>query len=250
VDTLKQKLAKSKSPQAKNLLAVADALVKKSVWIVGGDGWAYDLGYGGLDHVLSTGRNVNLLVLDTEVYSNTGGQASKATPRGAVARFAAQGKGLSKKDLGLMAIAYGSVYVARVAMGYSDQHTLKAFLEAESYTGPSIIIAYSHCIAHGIDMAKGLEQQKLAVQSGLWPLYRYDPRLADDGKNPLQVDCKEPTIPVEQYMYNETRFRMLVQSDEQRAEVLLKLSREDARSRWNFYSQLAAMHYGETPEQK
>ena len=250
VDTLKQKLAKSKSPQAKNLLAVADALVKKSVWIVGGDGWAYDIGYGGLDHVLSTGRNVNLLVLDTEVYSNTGGQASKATPRGAVARFAAQGKGLSKKDLGLMAIAYGSVYVARVAMGYSDQHTLKAFLEAESYTGPSIIIAYSHCIAHGIDMAKGLEQQKLAVQSGLWPLYRYDPRLADDGKNPLQVDCKEPTIPVEQYMYNETRFRMLVQSDEQRAEVLLKLSREDARSRWNFYSQLAAMHFGETPEQK
>jgi pyruvate-ferredoxin/flavodoxin oxidoreductase len=250
VDTLKQKLAKSKNPQAKNLLAVADALVKKSVWIVGGDGWAYDIGYGGLDHVLSTGRNVNLLVLDTEVYSNTGGQASKATPRGAVARFAAQGKGLSKKDLGLMAIAYGSVYVARVAMGYSDQHTLKAFLEAESYTGPSIIIAYSHCIAHGIDMAKGLEQQKLAVQSGLWPLYRYDPRLADDGKNPLQVDCKEPTIPVEQYMYNETRFRMLVQSDEQRAEVLLKLSREDARSRWNFYSQLAAMHYGETPEQK
>ena len=250
VDTLKQKLAKSKNPQAKNLLAVADALVKKSVWIVGGDGWAYDIGYGGLDHVLSTGRNVNLLVLDTEVYSNTGGQASKATPRGAVARFAAQGKGLSKKDLGLMAIAYGSVYVARVAMGYSDQHTLKAFLEAESYTGPSIIIAYSHCIAHGIDMAKGLEQQKLAVQSGLWPLYRYDPRLADDGKNPLQVDCKEPTIPVEQYMYNETRFRMLVQSDEQRAEVLLKLSREDARSRWNFYSQLAAMHFGETPEQK
>ncbi|KAF0106886.1 MAG: putative pyruvate-flavodoxin oxidoreductase [Anaerolineaceae bacterium] len=250
VDALKQKLAKSKNPQAKNLLAVADSLVKKSVWIVGGDGWAYDIGYGGLDHVLSTGRDVNLLVLDTEVYSNTGGQASKSTPRGAVARFAAQGKGLSKKDLGLMAIAYGSVYVARVAMGYSDQHTLKSFLEAESFPGPSIIIAYSHCIAHGIDMARGLDQQKLAVQSGLWPLYRYDPRLAEANKNPLQVDCKEPTIPVEQYMYNETRFRMLTQSDEARAEALLKLSREDAKSRWNFYSQLAAMHYGETPEQK
>jgi pyruvate-ferredoxin/flavodoxin oxidoreductase len=250
VAILKRKLEKSTNPQAKNLAAVTDALVKKSVWIVGGDGWAYDIGYGGLDHVLSTGRNVNLLVLDTEVYSNTGGQASKSTPRGAVARFAAQGKGLSKKDLGLMAIAYGYVYVARIAMGFSDQHTLKAFLDAESYDGPSIIIAYSHCAMHGIDMAKGLEQQKLAVQSGLWPLYRYDPRLTAEGKNPLLVDYKEPTIPVDQYMYNENRFRMLVQSDEQRAEALLKLSREDAKSRWNFYSQLAAMHYGETQEQK
>lgn len=250
VDALKQKLAQSKNPQAKNLAAVADALVKKSVWIVGGDGWAYDIGYGGLDHVLSTGRNVNLLVLDTEVYSNTGGQASKSTPRGAVARFAAQGKGLSKKDLGLMAIAYGYVYVARVAMGFNDQHTLKAFIEAESYDGPSIIIAYSHCISHGIDMAKGLEQQKLAVQCGLWPLYRYDPRLGAEGKNPLMVDYKEPTIPVDQYMYNETRFRMLVQSDEARAEALLKLSREDAKARWNFYSQMAAMHYSENIEQK
>jgi pyruvate-ferredoxin/flavodoxin oxidoreductase len=247
---LKQKLASSKHPQAKNLAAVADALVKKSVWIVGGDGWAYDIGYGGLDHVLSTGRDVNMLVLDTEVYSNTGGQASKSTPRGAVARFAAQGKGLSKKDLGMMAIAYGYVYVARVAMGYSDQGTLKAFLEAESYPGPSIIIAYSHCINHGIDMVKGLEQQKLAVQSGMWPLYRYDPRLAAEGRNPLQIDCKEPTVPVEQYMYNETRFRMLTQSNEGRAEELLKLSREDAKARWNFYSQMAAMHYDKGTEQK
>ncbi|MBN2388368.1 MAG: pyruvate:ferredoxin (flavodoxin) oxidoreductase [Anaerolineales bacterium] len=245
VAALKEKLAQSKNPQAKNLLAVADALVKKSVWIVGGDGWAYDIGYGGLDHVMSLGRNLNILVLDTEVYSNTGGQASKSTPRGAVARFAASGKGLSKKDLGLMAIAYGYVYVARVALGFSDQHTLKAFLEAESYDGPSIIIAYSHCAMHGIDMAKGLEQQKLAVQSGLWPLYRYDPRLADEGKNPLLLDYKEPTVPVEQYMYNETRFRMLTQSNEARAESLLKLAREDAQSRWNFYSQLAAMHYSE-----
>ncbi len=250
VEILKQKLATSKTPQAGNLVAVADALVKKSVWIVGGDGWAYDIGYGGLDHVLSTGRDVNLLVLDTEVYSNTGGQASKSTPRGAVARFAASGKGLSKKDLGLMAIAYGYVYVARVAMGFNDQHTLKAFLEAESYPGPSIIIAYSHCISHGIDMAKGLEQQKLAVQCGLWPLYRYDPRLAADGKNSLLIDYKEPTIPVDQYMYNETRFRMLTQSDEARAETLLKLSREDAKARWNFYSQMAAMHYNEPAEQK
>jgi pyruvate-ferredoxin/flavodoxin oxidoreductase len=248
VEVLKKKLENSKNPQAKNLFAVADAFVKKSVWIFGGDGWAYDIGYGGLDHVISTRRNVNILVLDTEVYSNTGGQASKSTPRGAVARFAAQGKGLSKKDLGLMAIAYGYVYVARVAMGYNDQHTLRAVLEAESYDGPSIVIAYSHCIAHGIDMVKGLEQQKLAVQSGLWPLYRYDPRLAEEGKNPLTVDSKEPTIPVEQYMYNETRFRMLVQSDEARAESLLKLAREDARARWNFYSQMAAMHYSEPAE--
>jgi pyruvate-ferredoxin/flavodoxin oxidoreductase len=250
VDALKQKLAQSKNPQAKNLAAVADAMVKKSVWLVGGDGWAYDIGYGGLDHVISTGRNVNLLILDTEVYSNTGGQASKSTPRGAVARFAAQGKGLSKKDLGLMAMAYGYVYVARVAMGFNDQHTLRSFIDAESYDGPSIIIAYSHCISHGIDMAKGLEQQKLAVQCGLWPLYRYDPRLAAAGKNPLLIDYKEPTIPVDQYMYNETRFRMLVQSDEARAEALLKLSREDAKARWNFYSQMAAMHYSENNEQK
>ncbi|MCX7607794.1 MAG: pyruvate:ferredoxin (flavodoxin) oxidoreductase [Anaerolineales bacterium] len=244
VAILKERLGKSKHPEAANLLAVADALVKKSVWIIGGDGWAYDIGYGGLDHVLSTGYDVNLLVLDTEVYSNTGGQASKATPRGAVARFAAQGKSMPKKDLGLMAIAYGHVYVARVAMGYNDAHTLKAFLEAESYPGPSLIIAYSHCIAHGIDMAKGLEHQKMAVQSGLFPLYRYDPRLAAEGKNPFQIDCKEPSIPVEQYMYSETRFRMLTQSDEARAEQLLQLARQDAKARWNFYSHLASMHYG------
>jgi pyruvate-ferredoxin/flavodoxin oxidoreductase len=243
VEALKQKLTTSKNPQAKNLASVADSLVKKSVWILGGDGWAYDIGYGGLDHVLSTGRNVNMLVLDTEVYSNTGGQSSKSTPRGAVARFAASGKSTAKKDLGLMAIAYGYVYVARVAMGFSDQHTLKSFIEAESYDGPSLIIAYSHCINQGIDMAKGLEQQKLAVQCGLWPLYRYDPRLTQEGKNPLMIDYKEPTIPVEQYMYNETRFRMLTQSDEARAEKLLKQSQADAKARWTFYSQMAAMHY-------
>ena len=184
---LKNKLAKSSDPRAKDLVSVADSLVKKSVWIMGGDGWAYDIGYGGLDHVLASGRNVNVLVLDTEVYSNTGGQASKSTPRGAVAKFAMSGKGLPKKDLGLIAMAYGYVYVARVAMGYNDQQTLKAFLEAESYDGPSLIIAYSHCIEHGFDMIHGLEQQKLAVQSGSWPVYRYDPRLAHEGKNPLMI---------------------------------------------------------------
>jgi len=242
------KAANGAKPYLAEIAELKDLLVEKSVWCIGGDGWAYDIGYGGLDHVLAMNRNVNVLVLDTEVYSNTGGQASKSTPRGAVARFAAQGKGLSKKDLGLMAIAYGYVYVARVAMGYNDQHTLRAILDAESYDGPSVIMAYSHCINHGIDMEKGLEQQKLAVQSGLWPLYRYDPRLAAEGRNPLQIDYKEPSIPVEQYMYNETRFRMLTQSDEGRAEQLLKLAREDAKARWSFYSQLAAMHYGSTSE--
>ncbi len=193
---LKQKLAGSTDTRAKDLISVADSLVKKSVWIMGGDGWAYDIGYGGLDHVLASGRNVNVLVLDTEVYSNTGGQASKSTPRGAVARFAMSGKGLPKKDLGLIAMAYGYVYVARVAMGYNDQQTFKAFLEAEAYDGPSLIIAYSHCIQQGIDNQIGLEQQKLAVQSGVWPIYRYNPRLAHEGKNPLIIENKEPTIPV------------------------------------------------------
>jgi pyruvate-ferredoxin/flavodoxin oxidoreductase len=208
--------------------------VRKSVWIIGGDGWAYDIGYGGLDHVLATGRDVNILVLDTGVYSNTGGQASKATPRAAVAKFAAQGKDRPRKDLGLMAIAYGTVYVASVAMGYNDQQTLRAFLEAESYPGPSLIIAYSHCINHGIDMRKGLEQQKLAVQCGLWPVYRYDPRLIEQGKNPLILEYKGPQIPLEEYAYKETRFRMLLQSDEARAEALLQQAKQDILARWNF----------------
>jgi pyruvate-ferredoxin/flavodoxin oxidoreductase len=240
---LKNKLAKSSDPRAKDLVSVADSLVKKSVWIMGGDGWAYDIGYGGLDHVLASGRNVNVLVLDTEVYSNTGGQASKSTPRGAVAKFAMSGKGLPKKDLGLIAMAYGYVYVARVAMGYNDQQTLKAFLEAESYDGPSLIIAYSHCIEHGFDMIHGLEQQKLAVQSGSWPVYRYDPRLAHEGKNPLMIESKEPTIPVSQYAYNETRYKMLTQIDEGRAEELMREAQQDAKSRWTLYQQMAAIHY-------
>jgi pyruvate-ferredoxin/flavodoxin oxidoreductase len=243
VEILKQKLAGKTDPKSRDLLSLADLLVKKSVWIIGGDGWAYDIGYGGLDHVMASGRNVNILVLDTEVYSNTGGQSSKSTPRGAVAKFAMSGKGISKKDLGLIAMSYGYVYVARIAMGSSDAQTLKAILEAEAFDGPSLIIAYSHCIAHGIDMAKGLEQQKLAVQSGHWPLYRYNPALIADGQNPLSIDSKAPSIPLEQYIYNETRYRMLVQSDEARAEMLLHEAQNDVNKRWEYYQQMASMHY-------
>ncbi len=243
VQALKQKLVGKTDPKSRDLVSLADLLVKKSVWIIGGDGWAYDIGYGGLDHVMASGRNVNILVLDTEVYSNTGGQASKSTPRGAVAKFAMSGKGISKKDLGLIAMSYGYVYVARIAMGSSDQQTLKAILEAEAFDGPSLIIAYSHCIAHGIDMAKGLEQQKLAVQSGHWPLYRYNPDLATQGQNPLTIDSKAPSIPLEEYIYNETRYRMLVQSDEARAEMLLKSAQLDVNKRWEYYQQMASMHY-------
>jgi pyruvate-ferredoxin/flavodoxin oxidoreductase len=216
----------------KDLLSLADTLVRKSVWIVGGDGWAYDIGYGGLDHVLASGANVNVLVLDTEVYSNTGGQASKATPRGAVAKFAARGKGTTKKDLGLLAMDYGTIYVARVAMGADDLQTLRAFHEAEAYDGPSLIIAYSHCIAHGIAMHKGLEQQKLAVQSGAWMLYRYHPTLVATGKPPLTIDSKAPSIPLEQYIYNETRYRMLQQSNPERAAALLQQAQQEVKQRW------------------
>ncbi len=241
VAELKEKLAWSDAPLAYDLLSVADALVRKSVWIIGGDGWAYDIGYGGLDHVLASGRNVKVLILDTEVYSNTGGQASKSTPRAAVAKFAASGKGLAKKDLGMLAMSYGYVYVARVAMGASDQQTLNAFLEAEAYDGPALIIAYSHCIAHGIEMRKGLEQQKLAVQSGLWPLYRYNPALIDQGKNPLILDSKEPSVPLETYAYNETRYRMLLQSDEGRAKQLMQEAKQDVVSHWKHYQQMVAL---------
>ncbi|HEX9012668.1 MAG TPA: thiamine pyrophosphate-dependent enzyme, partial [Anaerolineaceae bacterium] len=243
VAVLKQRLQGSDDPRAKNLLSVADALVRKSVWIMGGDGWAYDIGYGGLDHVLASGRNVNILVLDTEVYSNTGGQASKSTPRAAVAKFAAKGKALPKKDLGMIAMSYGYVYVARVAMGYSDSQTLKAFLEADAYDGPSLIIAYSTCINHGIDMVKGLEHQRMAVASGMEPLYRYNPTLADEGKNPLLIDSKDPSIPLEEYAYSETRYRMLTLSDEHRAEMLMKAAKLDVQKRWELYKQMAAIHY-------
>jgi pyruvate-ferredoxin/flavodoxin oxidoreductase len=251
VEALKAKLPKSKDPRAKMLLSVADALVKKSVWIVGGDGWAYDIGYGGLDHVIASGRNVNILVLDTEVYSNTGGQSSKSTPIGAVAKFAAKGKGIGKKDLGLIAMSYRYVYVAAVAMGANDQQTLKAFLEADAYDGPSLIIAYSHCIAHGMkDMKNGLEQQKLANQAGVWPMYRYNPANLMEGKNPLQLDSKDPTIAVKDYAYNENRYRQLVQADEARAEMLLNEAQENVNTRWELYKQMAAMTYPKPEEGK
>ena len=221
---------------------MADTLVKKSVWGFGGDGWAYDIGYGGLDHVLASGANVNLLVLDTEVYSNTGGQMSKSTPIGAVAKFAFGGKSKPKKDLGMMAMAYGNVYVARVAFGANDMQTVKAFLEAEAYDGPSLLICYRHCIAHGYDLVHGLDQQKAAVQSGYWPLYRYNPDLAKQGKNPLQLDSKAPSLPLEKYIYNETRYTMLVHSDPEAAKQLLALAAGGSRSNaGSLYEHLAAM---------
>jgi pyruvate-ferredoxin/flavodoxin oxidoreductase len=241
VQMLRLKLANVNTSEARDLLTIADMLVKKSVWIVGGDGWAYDIGYGGLDHVLSTGRDVNLLVLDTEVYSNTGGQASKATPRGAVAKFAAAGRPSAKKDLAAMAIAYGSVYVAHIAMGSSDMQTVKAFLEAEAYKGPSLIIAYSHCIAHGYDLAHGLDQQKVAVSSGYWPLFRYNPDLVDQGKNPFQLDSRTPTTALKDYLYNETRYTMLAKSNPEHARKLLALAEHDVESRWKLYDYWAHM---------
>jgi len=239
VEILKQKISAIDSPIARELMAVAGALVKKSIWIVGGDGWAYDIGYGGLDHVLASGRNVNVLVLDTEVYSNTGGQASKATPRAAVAKFAAGGKPVGKKDLALMAISYGSVYVAKVAMGSGDMHTVKAFLEAEAFDGPSLIIAYSHCIAHGYDLSFGIEQQKAAVNSGYWPLFRYNPDLTAQGKNPFQLDSRAPSIALKNYVYNETRYTMLAKSNPEEAQKLLKLAEEDVASRWKLYEHMS-----------
>ena len=224
----------------RDLLAVADSLVKKSVWILGGDGWAYDIGYGGLDHVLASGRNVNVLVMDTEVYSNTGGQMSKATPRGAVAKFAAGGKQSAKKDLGMMAVTYGNVYVARVAMGANDMQSVKAFLEAEKWNGPSIIIAYSPCIAHGYDLVHALDQSKLAVQTGYWPLFRYNPALVAEGKNPFVLDSKAPALPLEKYIYNETRYTMLVHSRPDDARRLLADAQADVMNRWRIYDQMAA----------
>ncbi len=244
VADLQKKLSGMDSPEARNLASLADYLVKKSVWIVGGDGWAYDIGYGGLDHVLASGRNVNLLVLDTEVYSNTGGQMSKSTPRGAVAKFAAGGKQVAKKDLGLHAINYASVYVAAVALGANDAQTVKAFLEAEAYDGPSIIVAYSHCIAHGINMTTGMKNQKAAVDCGYWPLYRYDPRLAAEGKNPLTLDSKAPKIPLKDYAYNETRYKMLTLSQPEEAKRLLALAQQDVLRHFQFYQQLASLEYG------
>ncbi|MCC6847196.1 MAG: pyruvate:ferredoxin (flavodoxin) oxidoreductase, partial [Deltaproteobacteria bacterium] len=247
VATLRERLRGVDGGAARDLASVAESLVRVDVWIVGGDGWAYDIGYGGLDHVLASGRNVNVLVLDTEVYSNTGGQMSKATPRGAVAKFAAGGKLLPKKDLGLLMMTYGHVYVASVAMGADDTQCLKAFREAESYDGPSLVIAYSHCIAHGYDMVHALDQQKALVASGAWPLYRYDPRLAAAGKNPLQLDAKPPSLAFKQYAYNETRYTMLAHADPEAARRVLALAEADVRRRWSLYHQLAAVACGVGP---
>ena len=239
VDKLKEQCKKSDCADCKQLMGIADYLVRKSVWGIGGDGWAYDIGYGGLDHVLASGTNVNLLVLDTEVYSNTGGQMSKATPRAAVAKFAAGGKPTPKKDLGLLAMTYGNIYVAKVAMGANTNQTVKAFVEAEAYAGPSLIIAYSHCIAHGYNLVNGYEHQKQAVNSGHWPLYRFDPQLKEQGKNPLQLDSKAPTIDFEEYAYGENRYRTLKQSKPEVAAALIKLAANDAVQRYALMEQLA-----------
>ncbi len=240
VAALKEKLAGMQSEAAHQLLPLVDALVKKDVWIVGGDGWAYDIGFGGLDHVIASGRNVNILVMDTEVYSNTGGQMSKSTPRGAVAKFAAGGKPMGKKDLGLIAMSYGNVYVAKVAMGAKDEQTLRAFLEAEAYDGPSLIIAYSHCIMHGIDMSKGMHDQKAAVDSGQWPLYRYNPQRLEQGENPMVLDSRAPKMPVKDYLQMETRFNMLKFSKPEVAKVLFAEAQDDVNERWALYEYMAS----------
>jgi len=243
VRELKRRLAALATPQAARLAAVADSLIVRSVWIVGGDGWAYDIGYGGLDHVLASGRNVNILVLDTEVYSNTGGQASKATPRGAVAKFAAAGKAIGKKDLGMIAMAYGNVYVAQVAIGANPVHTVRTLREAASWPGPSLVIAYSHCIAHGIDMTTGFSHQRDAVKSGYLTLYHYDPRLGMGGADhPLKLDSRKPTIPIEQFTMKEGRYAMLAQADPARARALSRQAQAEADARWQFYEQVAAVH--------
>ncbi len=245
VEQLKKQLKNVSGSEALHLMSLAEYLVKKSVWIMGGDGWAYDIGYGGLDHVIASGANVNILVLDTEVYSNTGGQMSKATPMGAVAKFAAGGKPTAKKDLALLATTYGTVYVARVAMGANDNQTVKAFIEAERYDGPSLIIAYSHCIAHGFSLKYGMNQQKLAVDSGYWPLFRYNPELIKEGKNPMILDSKAPKIPLEDYIYNETRYKMVIKMNPEAAKQFLVKAQKEVNKRWKQYENLAQMDYSD-----
>ena len=241
VARLKQTLETIDDDRARRLHSIADYLVRKSVWIIGGDGWAYDIGFGGLDHALASGKDINLLVLDTEVYSNTGGQTSKATPRGAVAKFSAAGKPAPKKDIGMIAMAYGNVYVASIASGAKDMQTLKTFREAESWHGPSLIIAYSPCIAHGVDLSNNLDQQHLAVDSGHWPLYRYDPRRRAEGKNPLQLDSKKPKIPLRDYYQTEARFSMLFRSHPEVAERLLEQEQQAVLDRYHHLEQLASL---------
>jgi len=239
LETLKSRLRDLDSEDARRLLSVCDHLVRRSIWIVGGDGWAYDIGYGGLDHVLASGRNLNILVLDTEVYSNTGGQMSKATPLAAVAKFAASGKPTAKKDLALQAIAYGNVYVARIAMGANPQQTLLALREAETYPGPSLILAYAHCIAHGINMQYGLKQQKLAVECGHWPLLRYNPALRELDQNPFMLDSHHPSVKLEDYAYNEIRYRMLTRTHPEHAQRLMALAQENVYVKWRVYEEMA-----------
>lgn len=239
IKVVREKLQNNSSPKAQQLLSVVDQLVKRSIWSLGGDGWAYDIGFGGLDHVLTSGRNINMLVLDTEVYSNTGGQSSKSTPRGAVAKFAADGKPTAKKDLGLMMMTYGNIYVASISMGANPSHAVSAMLEAESYEGPSLVIAYSHCIAHGFDMKNGLTQQKLAVKCGYWPLYRYNPNRTKEGLNPFQLDCLEPSISFRDYAYNENRYSVLKRNNPEHAEILMQDAEKDIKRRWQQYLALA-----------
>jgi pyruvate-ferredoxin/flavodoxin oxidoreductase len=256
VEELRQQCQKSKCQECKQLLTVADFLVRKSVWALGGDGWAYDIGYGGLDHVLASGVNVNVLVLDTEVYSNTGGQMSKSTPRAAVAKFAAGGKPMPKKELGLLAMTYGNIYVAKIALGANPLQTVKAFVEAEAYPGPSLIVAYAHCIAHGYNMVNGYEHQKQAVKCGHWPLYRFNPLLKEQGKNPVQLDSKPPSFDFEEYAYGENRYRSLRQSNPETAARLIEMAKADTAERFTFIQQLANLQYDqketvddETPEE-
>jgi pyruvate-ferredoxin/flavodoxin oxidoreductase len=251
VAELKTKLLKlaDRKDTARDLLSVVDHLIRRSIWIVGGDGWAYDIGYGGLDHVLATGRDLNILVLDTEVYSNTGGQASKATPLGAVAKFAAAGKRVARKDLALQAIAYGNVYVAQVAMGANPQQTLQAFREAEAYEGPSLILAYSHCIAHGFDLRLGMKQQDLAVASGYWPLFRYIPAMRAVGESPFRLDSPRPTIPLKDYVYNELRYYALSLTRPTEAAELLRRAQADVNEKYRTYEEFASLRGGLTPAQ-
>jgi len=239
VSLLKEKLKGVKSHEALRLKDLADYLVRKSVWIVGGDGWAYDIGYGGLDHVIAAGKDVNILVLDTEVYSNTGGQASKATPMGAAAKFAVAGKSMPKKDLAMLAMSYGHPYVAKVALGAKDAQTVNAFKEADSYHGTSVIVAYSHCIAHGYDMADALGQQEKAVDSGYWPLFRYDPRKIAAGESPLKLDSPAPKIDLARFVENETRFRQVEQANPEAFKHMIDQAQKDVREKYALYEQLA-----------
>jgi pyruvate-ferredoxin/flavodoxin oxidoreductase len=245
VEELKKRLSRDGSPEAKSLLSLADYFVRKSVWALGGDGWAYYIGYGGVDHVLASGKNINILVLDTEVYSNTGGQVSKSTPLAAIAQFAAAGKRTPKKNMGMIMATYGNVYVAQVAFGANPSQTVKAFIEAEAYNGPSLILAYSTCVAQGIDMEKGIDEQKRAVACGHWPLYRYNPELEAQGKSPLTIDSKEPTISFEEYAYNENRYRALKGSSPDLAAALMKQAEADIKRRWKYLKYMANWSLGE-----